>query len=242
MVTCACSAGPAFEGMGITCGMPASIGAIEKIKIKDNKIMYEVIGKCKPKGICGSGIVDLLSELFINNIISKSGKFNLSIGKSNIIKTDSGLAYVVETAENTLNGLDILLNENDIQNLIRTKGAIYSACSLLLNKVGLTFEQINSFYIAGGFGKYLDIENSIRIGLFPDIKRNKFHYLGNTSLIGAYLIVMDDRNRELVNKTSEKMTYLELNTEPGYMHEYTSALFLPHTNLDLFPSVKNLIS
>jgi uncharacterized 2Fe-2S/4Fe-4S cluster protein (DUF4445 family) len=241
MITCACSAGPAFEGSGISCGMPASVGAIEKIKIKANEIEYQVIGDSKPRGICGSGIVDLLAELFVNGMIERSGRFNLEKCGSRISQSGNGPIFMIEKGINTVDGNDIFITENDIQNLIRTKGAIYSACSLLLKNVGLSFDEIDAFYIAGGFGKYLDIENAIRIGLFPDINREKFSYLGNTSLSGAYLILINDRNRELVKHLSEKMTYLELNTEPDYMNEYMGALFIPHTDMELFPSLNSIL-
>jgi uncharacterized 2Fe-2S/4Fe-4S cluster protein (DUF4445 family) len=139
-------------------------------------------------------------------------------------------------------GRDLVITENDIANLIRTKGAVFSACSILLKNAGLSFDQVDSFYIAGGFGQNLVIENAIRIGLLPDLERDKFHYLGNTSLTGAYLILLSERNKNLVNELERKMTYIELNTEPGYFNEYTGALFMPHTARELFPSVERLLN
>jgi uncharacterized 2Fe-2S/4Fe-4S cluster protein (DUF4445 family) len=138
-------------------------------------------------------------------------------------------------------GNDIVITERDIANLIRTKGAIFSACSLLLKKIGLDFRALDSVYVAGGFGRHLDIENAVRIGLLPDISRQKFRYLGNTSLLGASLILLSERNQNLVAEVAQKMTYLELNAEPDYMNEYTGSLFLPHTELGLFPSVSKAI-
>jgi uncharacterized 2Fe-2S/4Fe-4S cluster protein (DUF4445 family) len=148
----------------------------------------------------------------------------------------------VETGARTFWGKDLFITENDIANLIRTKGAVFSACALLLKNAGLSFDQVESFFIAGGFGQNLDVENAVRIGLLPDLERTKFHYLGNTSLLGAHLILLSEKNRERVNELEKMMTYLELNTEPGYFNEYTGALFLPHTKKELFPSVERLLS
>ena len=239
LVTCACSAGPAFEGSGIKCGMPASEGAIEKIKMgKNGKIEYRIINEAKPKGVCGSGLVDLLAGLFSNGYIDRSGKLKES---DRIVDTENGKGFLIVEGKDCFWGKDLVITENDIKNLIRTKGAVYAACSLLLKNVGLERDTIDSVYIAGGFGQHLNIENAVRIGLLPDIARDKFHYIGNSSLLGAYLILISEKNRVLADQTADNMTYIELNTEPDYMNDYTGALFLPHTDINLFPSVKKLI-
>lgn len=243
LITCACSAGPAFEGSGIKCGMPATEGAIEKVQLKKNgEPEYNVIGDSKPKGLCGSGLIDLLAELFIHGYIDRHGKFNERKAKERIVETDAGRAFLIEEGKKCYWERDLTITQNDITNLIRTKGAVFSACSLLLKNTGLTNDKIEAVYIAGGFGQHLNIEKAIRIGLLPDLERDKFHYLGNSSLLGAYLILLSDKNRELLNSIVEKITYIELNTEPGYMNEYTGALFLPHTDMDLFPSVKKMLT
>lgn len=243
LLTCACSAGPAFEGGGIKCGMPASPGAIEGIKIHDNgQLEYKVIDSSKPKGLCGSGLVDLLAELFIHGYIDRNGKFDEIKTKGMIVDTEEGNGFLIEKAQKSFWGKDLVITEKDISHLIRSKGAVYSACSVLLKNSGLDYDKIDSFYIAGGFGQRLNIENAVRIGLLPDVDRQKFHYLGNSSLLGAYLILLTEKNRDFVNRLADKITYLELNTEPSYMNEYTGALFLPHTEMDLFPSVKKLFA
>ena len=243
LMTCACSAGPAFEGSGIKCGMPATEGAIEQLKIKNNgELEYKAINGSKPKGLCGSGLVDLLAELFVHGYIDRHGKFNVQKAKARLVEDETGIGFLIEKGNNSYWGKDLIITEKDISNLIRTKGAMFSACSLLLKNAGLTFDKIDAFYIAGGFGQHLNIENSIRIGLLPDLERNKFYYIGNSSLLGAYLILLSDKNREMVNEISKKMTYIELNTEPSYMNEYTGALFLPHTKMELFPSVKQILN
>jgi len=243
LLTCACSAGPAFEGGGIKCGMPASPGAIEGVKIHDiGQLEYKVIDSSKPKGLCGSGLVDLLAELFIHGYIDRNGKFDEIKTKGMVVDTEEGKGFIIEGSLKSFWGKDLVITERDISHLIRSKGAVYSACSVLLKNSGLDYDKIEAFYIAGGFGQRLNIENAVRIGLLPDVDRQKFHYLGNSSLLGAYLILLTDKNRDFVNRIADKMTYLELNTEPSYMNEYTGALFLPHTEMDLFPSVKKLFS
>jgi len=241
LMTCACSIGPAFEGGGIRCGMPATEGAIEKLRIKpDGSLEYEVINGSRPKGICGSGLVDLLAESFIQGYVDRHGKFNVNKDKNRYKDTENGLGFLIEKADNCYWGKDLVLTENDVAHLIRSKAAVFSACSLMLKNAGVTFDQVNGIYIAGGFGRHLNIENAVRIGLLPDLERSKFHYLGNSSLQGAYLMLLSDANRRLAEEIADKMTYVELNTEPRYMDEFTGALFLPHTNADLFPSVKKL--
>lgn len=243
LVTCACSAGPAFEGGGIKCGMPAADGAIEGLRIEpDGEVRYTVIGGGRPKGLCGSGLIDLLAELFIHGTIDRNGKFREDREDRRLVRNEQGLGYLIEDAKSCYWGRDLILAERDIADLIRTKGAVFSACSVLLKNVGLGLDRIDAFYIAGGFGRHIDIENAVRIGLLPDLEREKFIYLGNTSLWGAHLILLADRNRELVRSTAKKMTYIELNTEPGYMNEYAGALFLPHTEIGLFPSVKKFLA
>ena len=242
MMTCACSAGPAFEGSGIQCGMPASDGAIESVKLNGEKPLgFRTINNSKPKGLCGSGLVDILAELFISAFIDRSGRFILDRSRGHLKETERGLAFLILEGKDTYWGHDLVITENEIASLIRTKGAVFSACRLLIKNIGQDFNNLSSVYIAGGFGRHLNIENAIRIGLIPDLDRQKFHYVGNSSLLGALLMLLSVKNRDTVENLAEKMTYIELNTEPRYMNEYTGALFLPHTELELFPSVKNMM-
>jgi uncharacterized 2Fe-2S/4Fe-4S cluster protein (DUF4445 family) len=223
--------------------MPASEGAIEEIKMRDSgKLEYKVIGGTKPRGICGSGLVDLLAELFTHGYVDRHGKYSEKKAAEKIVETEVGKGFLIEEGKNSFWGKDLIITENDISNLIRTKGAVFSACSLLLKNVGLRFEEIDSFYIAGGFGQHLNVENAIRLGLLPDLERDRFHYLGNSSLLGAYLVLLSDKNKDLADAVAQKMTYIELNTEPNYMNEFTGALFLPHTDIKLFPSVKKILN
>jgi uncharacterized 2Fe-2S/4Fe-4S cluster protein (DUF4445 family) len=242
LAACACSAGPAFEGGGTRCGLPAGDGAVESVTIRGSgRLEYRVIGGGKPKGVCGSGLVDLLAELFIHGFIDRGGKLNEKKAGRRFVRNEDGAGFLIERASRCGWGRDLVISEKDIANLIRSKGAVYSACAVLLKNIGLTFDRLDGVYIAGGFGEHLNVENAVRIGLLPDLERDKFHYLGNTSLAGAYLGLLSDKNRELVETIAAKMTYLELNAEPGYMNEYTGSLFLPHTDIGQFPTVKNII-
>lgn len=238
LVACAASAGPAFEGSGLTCGMRASVGSIQKIFIakQDFNVKCSVIQDKKPRGICGSGYIDLLSEMLATGIIDKSGKIKAE-GKR-IRKTDNGKEFIVCFKEETDSGADIVISEADIENLKRSKGAIYSATSILVKHLGLDFSVIDKIYIAGGFGTYLDIEKAIKIGLLPDLERSKFVFIGNSSLAGARQVLLSTQEKSLADTIASKITYFELSMEPGYMEEYSQALFFPHTDLTKFPTVK----
>jgi len=240
MMTCACSAGPAFEGGGIKCGMRAALGAIEKVEInpKTAGAKYQTIGDVKPKGICGSGMISLLAKLLLSGWIDPAGKLDRSRA-SEFIKIENRCAnYLIVPAAESDTGKDIVISEVDFENIIRTKAAIYSACSLILKQVEMNFEDISNIYIAGGFGRFLDLEMSITIGLLPDLDRSKFKYIGNSSLMGTYMVLMSQEFREKQLDIAKRMTYIDLSSDSGYMDQYMSALFLPHTDKTLFPSVK----
>ena len=238
LMSCACSAGPAFEGGDISCGMRATDGAIEACTI--DKLTMEptlsIVGEPGQKavGICGSGIIDIISELFRCGIINAKGLF-IREGKR-VLRDAHGMGrFVLARPEESETEREISINEVDIDNFIRAKGAIFSAIETLLSAVDMTVEDISHVYVAGGIGSGINMKNSVNIGMFPDVDLDKFSYIGNSSLTGAYAMVMSD---EAVAKTAEvaaNMTYLELSTHPGYMDAFVAACFLPHTNARLFP-------
>lgn len=238
LVACAASAGPAFEGSGVTSGMRASSGAIQKISINktDFNVKYSTIGDKKPRGICGSGYIDLLSSMLETGIIDKSGKIKTE-GRR-IRQTDTGKEFVVCFKEETDSLSDIVINEADIENLKRSKAAIYSATAILVKHLGLQFSEISKIFIAGGFGTYLDIEKTIKIGLLPDLARSKFVFIGNSALAGASQILLSNQAMVMSNTLASKITYFELSVDLGYMDEYSQALFFPHTDLAKFPTVR----
>jgi uncharacterized 2Fe-2S/4Fe-4S cluster protein (DUF4445 family) len=237
LMACACSAGPAFEGGDISCGMRATDGAIEACGIDGETMEPDlcVIGPAgqKPAGFCGSGLIDIIGELFRCGVINARGKF-IREGKR-IRRDEWGIgSYAAAFAGETENGRDLVLTETDIDNFIRAKGAIFSAIRTMLTMVDFTVESIGEVYIAGGIGSGINVERAIRIGMFPDLPAEKYHYIGNTSLSGAYAMVNSQGACEKVREISRGMTYLELSSSPGYMDEFVAACFLPHTNGDLF--------
>ena len=239
MMSCACSAGPAFEGGDISCGMRATDGAIEAVKI-DKETMeptLTIIGKKgqKPVGICGSGIIDIIAELYRTAIIDSKGKF---VREGSRVERDAhGMGcYVIADRNASMTGRKITITEVDIESFIRAKGAIYSAISTMLGTLDMTPEVIDQIYVAGGIGSGINIENAIRIGMLPDVEREKFHYIGNSSLSGAYAMAISNPAWEKVQEIAANMTYLELSTYPGYMDHFVAACFIPHTDAHLFPS------
>ncbi len=244
LITCACSAGPAFEGAGVQHGMRATVGAIEKVEIDraDFEARFHVIGDVPARGICGSAMIDLLAEMFLSGVIDRGGHMNWKLGTPRIRQGDHGGEYVVAWAGETADGQDIVITEVDINNLLRTKAAIYAGFSVLVSSMGLGFTDIEQVLIGGGFGRYINVEKATQIGLLPDLPWETFHYLGNTSALGAYASLVSREAREVAQETARKMTYLELSADNRFMEEYISGLFLPHTDLAAFPSVEKLLS
>jgi len=242
LVSCASSAGPAFEGSGIRCGMRAVRGAIQKVGCDDNKtdFSFKTIGDIAPKGICGSGLIDILACFLKLGLVDKAGKFK-ERQYPRLRQGEFGYEYVLVRAPESGTGKDIVITETDIENLIRSKAAIYAATSVLVRNMGLDFKKIKHIYIAGGFGNYLDIENAIFIGLLPDLARQKFIFIGNSSLAGARLALLYYEALTRINEVAKKMTYFELSVDSSFMDEYTKALFLPHTDLEKFPTVSKLL-
>jgi uncharacterized 2Fe-2S/4Fe-4S cluster protein (DUF4445 family) len=240
LVTCACSAGPAFEGAGVVNGMRATKGAIEEVWI--NGETYEptcrVIGGGKPRGLCGSGLISLLAETFITGIVDKGGNINTGLGTPRIREGEHGLEYVVVWGSESEKGEDIVITAVDIDNLLRAKGAIYAGYRVLSDSVGVPLEMTEQMFIGGSFGKYINVEKAVQIGLLPDMPWERFHFLGNTSVLGAYRALLDYKVRERITDIASRMTYIELSADNTFFEAFMSALFLPHTNLSDFPSVE----
>jgi len=238
LVCCSASAGPAFEGGGARNGMRAVKGAIEKIEINDGDVSYQTIGKAKPRGICGSGLIDAVYELVRNHIIEPHGKFSDVVKSKRLIKTDGELRFIFAFEDETETGETISLSESEIANLIKSKGAIFAAIKSLVDYVGLSFDQLENIYVAGGFGSSLNIPKAIAIGLIPDIDVKRIQFIGNSSLTGARLTLTSITAFEDSLKIARRMTNVELSNYTPFMNEFIAALFLPHTDLKLFPSVK----
>jgi uncharacterized 2Fe-2S/4Fe-4S cluster protein (DUF4445 family) len=240
LVTCACSAGPAFEGAGVVDGMRATNGAIEEVWV--NWETYEpslrVIGGGKPKGICGSGLISLIAEMFLTGVLDKAGNVNTSLPTKRVREGEHGGEYVVAWASETEHGQDVVLTRVDVDNLLRAKAAIYAGFAVLAEQVGMTLNDVQQMFIGGSFGKYINVEKAVQIGLLPDMPWEKFFFLGNTSIKGAYYTLLDNFQRERIKQIANKMTYVELSADNSFYEAFTSALFLPHTDLSRFPTVE----
>ena len=239
LMSCACSAGPAFEGGDISCGMRATDGAIEAITIDKETLepALSIVGDAgqKPVGLCGSGIIDIIAELYRVKAINARGLFARE--NRRILRDQHGMGrYVIAFPEESETGREVSINEVDIDNFIRAKGAIYSGIDTLLQSVDMTPECIDRICVAGGIGSGINMKNAISIGMLPDVELEKYHYIGNSSLTGAYAMVMSKRAAEKCHEVAANMTYLELSTYPGYMDSFVAACFIPHTDAQLFPS------
>lgn len=248
LITAACSAGPAFEGGGIRWGMRAEDGAIEKIDLDPDTFepVYATVENKPPRGICGSGMIDLLSEMMNKGVVGQDGKFMMVEDHPRYTRFNDEPAFIIEFARNTGADQDIIFTQSDIKSLILSKAAVYAGFSILLDQVGMEFSMVEQMIITGGFGEYLDIEKAITIGLLPDMNREKFSYMGNSSIAGAYMALLSCTHRSEAMTISNTMTYLDFSTNARFMEEFTRAQFLPHTDANLFPSIpssaKELIS
>jgi uncharacterized 2Fe-2S/4Fe-4S cluster protein (DUF4445 family) len=243
LVSCACSAGPAFEGAGVRDGMRATTGAIEEVWI--NSTTYEptirVIGGSKPRGLCGSGLISLIAETFITGVMDKAGNVNLTLPTPRVRQGEHGTEYVIVWASESDTGKDIVITKPDIDNLLRAKAAIYAGYVMLARSVGMTLNDVEQMLIGGSFGQYLNIEKAIQIGLLPDLPWERFKFLGNTAARGAYMALLRRDMRDEIVAIAKKMTYLELAADNAFTDQFMAALFLPHTDLTQFPSVAKVL-
>lgn len=240
LMACACSAGPAFEGSGIACGMRAADGAIEAVRVFPGgfEVAYETIGNKKPLGICGSGLIDILSSLHGAGVIDRNGRFVKGNTSPRVREGREGSEFVVVWGNETGHGGDITVTQADIQNLMRAKAAVFAGLRTLMISVGLEIGAVERVFIAGGFGRFINIRDAIAIGMLPDIPLESYTYIGNSALKGARLALISRKAGEEIKAIAGRMTYVELSSGNRFMEEFISALFLPHTDMSLFPSVE----
>ncbi len=241
-VTCACSAGPAFEGAGVVNGMRATEGAIEEVWVNSGTLepTWRVIGGGKPRGICGSGLISLLAELFVTGVIDRGGSVKLDLDSPRVRQGDHGPEYVIAWASETSTGSDLTLTKVDVDNLLRAKAAIFAGFSVLATSVGVRLEDVAQVLVGGSFGKYINVEKAIQIGLLPDLPWDRFKFLGNTAILGTYRSLLSREERDRVRRIARGMTYLELSADNSFYDAFTAALFLPHTEIARFPSVASI--
>ncbi|MBI4278311.1 MAG: DUF4445 domain-containing protein [Armatimonadetes bacterium] len=234
LACCACSAGPAFEGGGISWGMRAARGAIQRVEIApDGTLTWATVGGARPRGLCGSGLVDLLAELLRAGIIDRAGRPRP--GAPRVREGPDGLEVLVVPAPASAAGRDIVLTAADIENLLRAKAAVYAGASLLARRLGIEMQEIQRVYVAGGFGTYLDIRKAILLGLLPDLPPERVTFIGNGSVTGARMALLSYEVWRHAADVAQMMTYRELSTDAAFMEEYVSAMFLPHTDSARFP-------
>ena len=247
LVACAAPAGPAFEGHGLSCGMRASVGAIDTLRIADmhRPAEYTVIGQVPPAGLCGSALIDFVAQAFLAGILANSGRFSEQAKADcpHLRRVARGngevLAYEIVPAEQTeRSGGPILITERDIAGLLQAKGVIYSGLQIALKHFGADFRDVERFYLAGGFAKHIDLDNAVAMGLLPDVERSRYTFIGNGSLGGAFLALIDSEVRAALPELAAAPTVIELNLDPQFMDAYTMAMFLPNADPSLFPSVK----
>ncbi|MFH0828217.1 MAG: ASKHA domain-containing protein [Candidatus Omnitrophota bacterium] len=238
LIAASASAGPAFEGSGVSSGMRSSSGAIQKVRINSGyEVEFETISGAKPRGICGSGYIDIIAQMLKTGLLDKNGKIK-NVESKRVRKTEFGEEFVLVFEKDCACRKDIVITEADIENIKRSKAAIYAACNILVRHMSLDFGNVRKIFIAGGFGTSLNIESAIRIGLLPNLDLERFVFVGNTSLSGARQMLLSGEADRTASAIAAKMSYFELSVEHAYMDEYMAALFFPHTDLARFGSIK----
>lgn len=240
LVACSASAGPAFEGGSISCGMRATSGAIDSVQIfrRDMTVTTTTIDGRPPVGLCGTGLIDAIAEMLRANLVDRGGNLQVerAPGRFRFNGEENRPQFILLDGKQSGSGRDIVLTQADVENLIRTKGAIYAAADSLIQSVGLSFADIQKVYIAGAFGNRLDVGHCITIGLLPDMPLERMQFIGNSSVAGAKLVMLSRRMFDEIQRIRDQITYRELMVDPTYMEQFTSACFLPHTDLSRFPS------
>jgi uncharacterized 2Fe-2S/4Fe-4S cluster protein (DUF4445 family) len=235
LVCASSSAGPAFEGSGVRHGMRAGTGAIEKLFFRGNgSLEYKTIGDAPPVGICGSGLLDTLAALLTNGIIDRTGRFT-DDGHPGLGEGDEGKQFQLAPPSDEHH--EIVITQADIDNLIRSKAGVFASIRVLMESTQTSSEDLDSIFLAGGFGNFLNVERAVTIGMLPDIPVEKIQFVGNTSIAGAKTVLLSQKALETAEEIAKSMTYFDLMSHPEYMDEFTRANFLPHTDLSLFPSV-----
>jgi len=236
LVCASSSAGPAFEGSGVKHGMRAGAGAIEKLTIlPDGSVEFRTIGDKRPAGICGSGLLDTLGELFTSGIIDRTGRFKPD-GNPRLTEGSEGPQFQLVPPGDGYQ--EIAITQSDINNLIRSKAGVFAAIRTLMDATQTKPEELDAVYLAGGFGNFLNTKQAVTIGMLPDVPLEKIQFVGNTSIAGAKTVLLARGALETAEKIAQNMTYFDLMSHPGYMDEFIRAKFLPHTDLLLFPSIR----
>lgn len=239
LIACAGAAGPALEGGVARMGMRAGPGAIEHVQIDPDsgEICYQTIGKGKPKGLCGSGLIDLVAELYLTRQIDIRGKFRPQAADGRLIQGSEGWQFVVVPGQDSADGEPVVLGQVDLDALMRSKAAMYAILTTLTNQVGVAFGDLHRIYVAGAFGRHISPRQAIVLGMLPDLPLATYEPVGNSSLVGAQLVLLERAARERSLELVRKITYIELNVNQEFMLRFSGSRFIPHTDPTLFPSV-----
>ena len=230
---CSVAAGPAFEGARISSGMRAAEGAINKVKIDSKFIIYKVIEDGKVRGICGSGLIDLIAELLKLGLINKSGKLigreegNSELSeeiRKRIIKGQKGNKFLLVKGKETENGKPLYLTQRDIREVQLAKAAIFAGIKILLKEVNIPLEDIQEILLAGAFGNFIDKKSAVRIGLLPNLPLKKIESVGNAAGRGAEITLCSNKMREVSEEISKKVKYVELSSRPDFQEEFIKAM------------------
>ncbi len=240
-VACSASAGPAFEGGSVTCGMRATGGAIDSVRIFHHQLAVSAttIDDSPPVGLCGTGLIDALAEMLLAGVVDRSGQFQVDRASDRFrtCEEDGRPEFLLVSAQESGSQRDVVISQADVENLIRTKAAIYAAADTLVQSVGVSFGDIQKVYIAGAFGNRLDLSSCVMIGLLPDVPVERIQFIGNSCIAGTKLVMLSRSMFEEVQDVRDRISYQELMVDPAYMEKFTSACFLPHTDLSRFPSL-----
>lgn len=245
-LVCSCASGPAFEGMHITYGRKADFGSIERITINPETlaVSFKTIGKVRPVGICGSGIIDAVAELLKAGVINPNGRINEQKARRTprIRRVTSGeLEFVIAWESETAINADIVITQGDINEIQKAKAAVHAGCTLLMAQLGVTEKDIDELIIAGAFGQYMDKESARTIGMFPEIPLDRIKDVGNAAGTGAKLALVSRRERQKAEHISETVRYYELATDPNFATEYARSMFFPYIDLDRYPDTTNVV-
>ncbi len=239
LMCASCSAGPAFEGVGVEAAMPATAGAVTRFRYDgdEDAVEYESVAGQSPRGICGSGLVEMIASLAEIEVIDRTGNINSDFPSERICERNDELGFTLFWPDETARDEPIIIYQHDIENLLRSKAAVLAGITVLLNKLDLATTDVEQMYLAGAFGAGLDVDKAVAIGLLPDIPRERLEVVGNSALAGAYLTLMSRQARQQAQETVSAMTYLDLSSDTDFMDEFIASNFIPHTDLSRFPSV-----
>ena len=242
MIAGAGAAGPALEGYISRFGMRAAEGAIDSIRIQDGKLTFSTIGNQKPIGICGSGIIDLLVQMRLNGWINIAGELNPQASSRVVyLEDEQQYAAVYALAEESASGKPLFFSQTDIVQYLDTKAAAYTMVECLLEAAGLTASDLSHCYLSGAFPAHSDLESAITIGIFPDLPRENYTVLSNTSLDGARLLLLDHTRLREVQELSQSIYCVQFASIPDFLVRMQAAKFIPHTDLSRYPSIQNLL-